>query len=1143
MGQLVLTIAGTVIGNAILPGVGGAIGGAIGGAVGGAVFGPGGTSVQGPRLDDKRITTSSYGVTIPRIYGTARTSGNIIWSTDLKERAETQSSGGKGGDDGVSITTYKYSVSCAISVCLGPIKTIRKIWAEGFLIYDVSSNDVSGEVEVEKVPKFEEYTYYDSETGQPYTETVQVGFEYQITGSGKVVDGPQSRFTARKFRIYTGTEDQQPDPTIQADKGTTPAYRGQSYVVFEDLELETFGNRIPSFTFEVIKGDADTKTWDEVVPSEVVPYGFMAVDPETGYLWQIDESQPATINIVDPYTQTVLATLQGRGDDNYRGLVYVPSTRTFWTVGSYLPITNPLFPRRYIDIWSANTNSIVIESLTSRYDLVGDLDQFFTVYNPDYQKNSLNPLFENGAVIAGSTRGGSNFLVLYSAVDGSEIKFINTNISNSEGGYSEESGVVWVGNGKDLILYSSYDMSVITKIENFGTIHLGDAPKVAYDPTRNRLVWVATFSNQYAIIDLDTFQITYGNLNVPEESGSPNTFIYFPPLDVFVSGDSRSAGQPSTITLYDAESLEPVKTILEEGLTGTITNLVISPAFTDRVFGPKGTSLKYYLSDRYTTATIPLSDIVLAESQIAGLSPSNINVALIEDINVVGYLIASTGSIRSALEPLMVAYQVDAVESGNVIKYVPRALSPTIFINEQDLAVTDFNAPSPEPLALSRKDEVELPRSVTVKYLNFAADYQIGTQASYKLSGQSKNDLVIDIPVVLVDEQAKDLADSILYSAYASRTTTSIQTFIKYANVEPTDLISVKGNTIRVVRKSLAGNIITLEGEFENGAVYVQNSLVPKAFPVNQTIPFIGNTYVEFMDVPMLRDKDNDSGFYVAACGFTQSWPGCGIVKSIDGGDTWVQIATISNASVMGGVESALPAFDSNVFDNVNALIVHLKPGGQLFTASHESIINGANAALVGNEVIQFKTAVQVGTNSYLIGGLLRGRRGTSTQGHVAGERFVLLSEQTLLRINMDISEVGTERLYKAITIGKTFESASTIKFTNAANSLECYSPVKLFGGRDSAGNLKISWFRRTRINGAWRDFVDVSIGEDSESYSVEIYDNGTLMRTINSTSTNVTYSAADQITDFGSPQSSVSVIVYQNSSINGPGFTISGSV
>ena len=60
--------------------------------------------------------------------------------------------------------------------------------------------------------------------------------------------------TGGMFRIYTGEHDQDPDPLIAAVEGADrcPAYRGLAYVVFEDLELADFYNRIPALTFEVL---------------------------------------------------------------------------------------------------------------------------------------------------------------------------------------------------------------------------------------------------------------------------------------------------------------------------------------------------------------------------------------------------------------------------------------------------------------------------------------------------------------------------------------------------------------------------------------------------------------------------------------------------------------------------------------------------------------------------------------------------------------------------------------------------------------------------------------------------------------------------------------------------------------------------
>ncbi len=97
---------------------------------------------------------------------------------------------------------------------------------------------------------------------------------------------------------------------------------------------------------------------------------------------------------------------------------------------------------------------------------------------------------------------------------------------------------------------------------------------------------------------------------------------------------------------------------------------------------------------------------------------------------------------------------------------------------------------------------------------------------------------------------------------------------------------------------------------------------------------------------------------------------------------------------------------------------------------------------------------------------------------------------------------------------------------------------MHISGSRNGAGDLTITWVRRTRYGGDWRDLVDVPLNEASEAYEVDVLDGaGAVVRTLSSTSPSVTYTAADQTTDFGAPQAAVDVAVYQLSAAVGRGF------
>lgn len=91
-------------------------------------------------------------------------------------------------------------------------------------------------------------------------------------------------------------------------------------------------------------------------------------------------------------------------------------------------------------------------------------------------------------------------------------------------------------------------------------------------------------------------------------------------------------------------------------------------------------------------------------------------------------------------------------------------------------------------------------------------------------------------------------------------------------------------------------------------------------------------------------------------------------------------------------------------------------------------------------------------------------------------------------------------------------------------------------GARNPAGDLTITWIRRTRYGGWWRDFADVPLNEESERYEVDIMDGTAVVRTIVVTTPMAIYTAAQQVADFGSAQASVSVRVFQLSAVIGRG-------
>ena len=127
MAALVLSAAGAAAGKAVF-GPAGAIAGRLIGAVAGnaidrALFASRREiSQEGPRLADLEVMASTEGAPIPRVYGRARLSGQVIWATNLEEVISTTSQTGfvrKSSAPTSSPRTRSTGLSSAVTIRTG----------------------------------------------------------------------------------------------------------------------------------------------------------------------------------------------------------------------------------------------------------------------------------------------------------------------------------------------------------------------------------------------------------------------------------------------------------------------------------------------------------------------------------------------------------------------------------------------------------------------------------------------------------------------------------------------------------------------------------------------------------------------------------------------------------------------------------------------------------------------------------------------------------------------------------------------------------------------------------------------------------------------------------------------------------------
>jgi hypothetical protein len=298
------------------------------------------------------------------------------------------------------------------------------------------------------------------------------------------------------------------------------------------------------------------------------------------------------------------------------------------------------------------------------------------------------------------------------------------------------------------------------------------------------------------------------------------------------------------------------------------------------------------------------------------------------------------------------------------------------------------------------------------------------------------------------------------------------------------------------------------------------------------------------LDIPVVDETLQDTpGMVGVMCGYTPSWSGGTIWRSADNGQTWDDLQAFNAPGTFGKVRGALSVHAGNLIDYGTAITVDLL-AGELSGVTESQMFNGANIAAYGAhgrwEILRFTNATLNADGSYTISGLWRGDKGTewATGLHLAGDSFVLLDDPDGAFIGMATELIGVPRYYRGITSEADIDTDASLLLTYQGANLECLSPCNAAGVRIS-GDLTITWKRRTRVGGAWRDSVDASLGETTEGYEIDVMDGSNVKRTITATSQTATYTSAQQVTDFGSAQASVTVRIYQISATVGRGYPL----
>ena len=487
-----------------------------------------------------------------------------------------------------------------------------------------------------------------------------------------------------------------------------------------------------------------------------------------------------------------------------------------------------------------------------------------------------------------------------------------------------------------------------------------------------------------------------------------------------------------------------------------------------------------------------------------------------------GYILTSPMSFRSAIEPLASVFNFDIIESGTTVRGVSqREAIPVATLTLDELADRGENE---EVITFTLSQETELPGSISIRFIDVFKNYESSAVIAQREVVQTENSPVIDIPMVMDYVRAQQAVDRMLYSTWARKETSDFSVMPNFIALEPGDVVSINANGfVKNVRiEGLSDSAVReVSARSFDLTVFTPIGGANRTNPQSNSL-VVSSPILLLMDLPLLDVSLPGYRPYTAA--YSSPWVGgVAVYKSITTSnyklDTTVNnpafIGATINLSVIGAIHG--------VWDNGPGIELKLLDGS-LESVTDEEVLAGANAIALQNtsggwEILQFATATLLAPLTYRLTRLLRGQLGTEDQigqSVPVGSRVVFLNG-AIGQLNFNLSDLNKSFNFKYGPVIKDIGDSSyrVVNQTFVGRGLKPYAPTQ-FHYSINAGDVLLSWIRRTRIGGDDWELPDPPLNEETEKYEIDIIQSpSTVVRTITVTSaTNVVYTAAQQTSD-----------------------------
>lgn len=474
-----------------------------------------------------------------------------------------------------------------------------------------------------------------------------------------------------------------------------------------------------------------------------------------------------------------------------------------------------------------------------------------------------------------------------------------------------------------------------------------------------------------------------------------------------------------------------------------------------------------------------LASVVTDLCARCGMEPTSIDAGSLEG-RVRGYMVSQKNTALAGISSLAEGHLFDMSSWGGRLFFYSRGGDPVATIPLDDMIGTkDIDK-------RTRQDSISVPLVMHLQYQSPNGELDPITQTSERsIDSRAVSEESTESPDIITDEEAAqrvEIAHKLMIEA--QRGEFEFELSRKWLALVVGDVIMVDGERLRITSVSIDTNSQKYKAAFDRKSAYSSDAVgvpfPPAAPPEDRTIT---NSVVEFLDLPLLDDDDDDLHIIFAAERTSAFWNGVDVEVSTDGGASYFDEFGTSRDAVIGYLTEPMAAHESGVWDENSVAYVKLVDPRDTFEPySRQQALNRQGMICIGNEVASYTNAEETNTPGvWELSGFIRGRKGTTGQAWPADTRVVLLDSATYETIGLQLYDLNRTFTARVTTLGSD-DTPEMMSYQPTGRAQVERAPAKLMARR-SGSDLIVSWIGVGKLGGGFQ----VAMGQHFTGYRVTL--------------------------------------------------------